>query len=162
MVVVGRLGAPHGVSGAVRVTSFTQPAENLFAYRPWLISDDGAFLPMEVEEVRLLGRHATVRLAGIRDREAAGRLRGRSIAVPRSALPVPEPDHEYYWHDLIGLRVVDRERGLLGTVSGLMETAAHDVLVVDDGRTLIPFVAAFVHQVDLEAGEIRVLWIEAG
>jgi 16S rRNA processing protein RimM len=161
LVVVGRLGAPHGVSGALRVTSFTHPADNLLAYRPWLISDDGTFRPVEVEEVRRLGRHLTVRLAGVGDREAAARLRGRNIVVPRSSLPDPASDHEYYWHDLIGLRVVDRRRGFLGTVCGLMDTPAHDVLVVDEGRTLIPFVAAFVEQVDLEAGEIRVVWIEA-
>jgi 16S rRNA processing protein RimM len=160
LVVVGRIGAPHGVSGALRVVSFTQPADNLFAYRPWFLDSGNGYRTVDVEDVRQVGNHLIVRLAGVNHREAAARLRGRSVAVPRSALPALESGSEYYWQDLIGLSVVDRERGVLGEVTALMETGAHDVLVVDDGRVLIPFVAAFVEAVELDEGVIRVAWVD--
>lgn len=159
-VIVGRIGAPHGVSGALRVVSFTQPADNLFSYRPWLLQTADGYREIEVEEVHRMGDRMIVRLAGVHDREAAARLRGRSVAVPRSALPPLDPGREYYWRDLIGLSVVDRDRGVLGEVTALLETGAHDVLVVDEGQVLIPFVAAFVEAVDLDEGVIRVAWVD--
>ena len=97
------------------------------------------------------------------DRNAAEAIDGFFIAAPRDALPQPE-ENEYYWGDLVGLEVINEAAETLGTVSGLLSTAAHDVLQGQDGEgkgaveRLIPFVAAFVLDVDLAARRIRVSW----
>lgn len=160
LVVVGRIGAPHGVAGAVRVTSFTQPPDNLLDYAPWLVRGAQGFVAMARESARWQGKNLVVHLAGVNDRDAALALRGRDIAVPRSALPALTPGEEYYWQDLIGMTVVDSERGPLGDVRDLLETGANDVLVVGEGELLIPFVSAFVTDVDVAARIIRVTWLD--
>ncbi|MEZ5558331.1 MAG: ribosome maturation factor RimM [Pseudomonadales bacterium] len=166
-VVVGRIGGAYGVQGWVRVTSFTEPAGNLLDYRPWRAQQRDRWSDVEVLDVRTHGSGLVARLGGVTDRDAAQRLAGCLIAVPRAALPATEAD-EYYWRDLIGLEVRDRDGALLGYVDHLLETGAHDVLVVQNraesdtrppsSPRLIPFVAQFVVRVDLAAGELIVDW----
>lgn len=97
------------------------------------------------------------------DRDAAEALRGARIFVARSSFPTPDKD-EYYWVDLLGLEVVNREGVHLGTVRELLSTGPQTVLVIgyeQDGKPaerMIPFVAAFVDEVDLAARRIRVDW----
>ena len=93
------------------------------------------------------------------DRNAAEAVTGYYIAAPREALPQPDKD-EYYWADLVGLTVRNSSGLLLGTVSGLLSTGAHDVLQVQDGEVerLIPFVAHYVTTVDMAARCITVEW----
>jgi len=119
----------------------------------------GEFSKTPVLEAAKHGKVLIAHLAGLDDREAAQAATGTEVAVPRSALPKRKAD-EYYWSELIGLKVTNRERDALGTVSGLLETGVHDVLVVKDGKIerLLPLVGAVVDAVDLEAGEIRVDW----
>ena len=109
-------------------------------------------------------RHADTVVAqaqGLGDRAAAERLRGRRVSVSRAAFP-RTVDDEYYWVDLIGLQVVNRDGALLGCVEGLVDTGAHAVLRVQPpgsaGERLIPFVSAYVDEVDLGARTIRVDW----
>jgi 16S rRNA processing protein RimM len=98
-------------------------------------------------------------LPGVEDRDAAEALAGAEVWVPRSALPKPKPG-EYYWVDLEGLRVVNREGIELGKVSYLFETGANDVMVVAGERDrLIPFLTdQFILDVDFEAGLVTVDW----
>lgn len=162
LVVVGRVGAPHGISGAVRVTSSTQPPENIERYRPWLVGSGGHFREVEVLGLRRHGHGYVVHLAGVDDRDQARALTGLSIAVRREVLPELASSREYYWQDLIGMTVVDGKGRRLGTVSKLLATGAHDVLVIgeSDQETLVPFVDAFVLDVDTVARIIRVDWPE--
>lgn len=162
LVIVGRIGAPHGVDGAVRVHSSTQPPENIEHYRPWLLGDGERFREVSVERLEAYRGGYLARLGGIGDREQAQALKGALIAVPRSALPPLEPGREYYWRDLIGLAVRQVDGTPLGRVTNLLETGAHDVLIVDDGsgERLIPFAEAFVVAVDLPEGCIVVDWQE--
>lgn len=164
LVIVGRVGAAHGLSGEIRVTSETQPPGNIEAYRPWLLGDGETFREVEVAAIRASRGAFLVRLNGVSDRDQAELLRGQRIAVPRSSLPALEPDREFYWRDLIGLTVVDGAGRSLGRVLRLLETGAHDVLVIGSdggqGETLIPFVDVFVEAVDLDGGRIQVDWPE--
>jgi 16S rRNA processing protein RimM len=99
-----------------------------------------------------------VKLEGCDDRDAAARLRGREVAVPRSELPA-NAEGEYYWSELIGLNVVSRDGAALGRVTGLLETGANPVLVVGgDRERLIPFVEAVVVKVDVAGGRLTVDW----
>ena len=162
-VIVGRIGAPHGVRGWVNVQSFTTPVDNVLRYRPWILEDcQGQLHRVDDFQVAVQGGRLRALLAGVATRDAATSLRGRMITVPAAALPEPAAD-EYYWRDLIGMRVVDAEGRSLGAVRELLETGADDVLVVTDeagNQTLIPFHRKFVHQVDLTEKVIRVDWLE--
>lgn len=155
-VALGEVAGVFGVRGWVRVRSDTRPPEAILDYPQWHVA--GA--EHECLEGRAHGPGLIVRLAGVEDRDAALALVGCTISVPRSALPDPEPG-SWYWVDLIGLQVVDTRGGVIGEVRGLMETAAHDVLVIDgpEGEVLVPFVQGpIVRGVDLDGGRITVDW----
>lgn len=162
LVIVGRIGAPHGVAGAVRISSATQPAENIEHYRPWLLGDGERFREVEVSWLRPHGAGYVAGIAGVTSRDQAEALRGSLIAVRRSALPDLEAGREYYWQDLVGMTVCHPDGRVLGTVKNLLETGANDVLVVQ-GRpreVLIPFVDGVVLDVDLTSGRMLVDWLE--
>ncbi|MDZ7669143.1 MAG: ribosome maturation factor RimM [Gammaproteobacteria bacterium] len=162
LVVIGRIGGAYGVSGMVRVSSATQPRDNIEHYRPWYVGTGRDCRALEVVELRVHGQGYVARLAGVTDRDQAQALAGQEIAVPRSALPALDDDGEYYWQDLMGLAVSDTAGRELGRVERLLETPAHDVLVIRDGdrETLIPFAAPFVVDVDLAGQTLRVSWQE--
>lgn len=162
IIVVGRIAGPFGIGGEVRVSSSTHPPQNLARYRPWLLECDGVWVDAGVAEVRRHGDGFIARLRGVADREAARGLAGTEIAVPRSVLPALDPDREYYWQDLIGLTVTNHDGSPLGTVDSLLETGAHDVLVIVDGqrRTLVPFAEPFLVEVNVAAGRLTVSWQE--
>ena len=99
------------------------------------------------------------KLEGVADRTAAEKFKGLLIAIPRSKLP-QQAENEYYWSDLIGMKVINQGNETLGTVESLLETGANDVLCVsnEQGEILIPFLNAVVQQVSLEEKIIRVDW----
>ncbi|HEX5513662.1 MAG TPA: ribosome maturation factor RimM [Gammaproteobacteria bacterium] len=160
LVVVGTIVGLYGVRGWVRVMSHTQPRENLLEYKQWRLGRHGAWRPATVEAGQAHGKGLVVKLQECADRDQARSLIGTEIAVPRSEL-APPADGEYYWVDLVGLRVETLAGQALGVVDYLFETGANDVLVVrgDDRERLIPFVTEqVVKQVDLVGGIIRVDW----
>jgi 16S rRNA processing protein RimM len=158
-VVVGRVEGIFGLAGWVRVFSHTRPRENLLSYDPWFLGEDSGWRPVHVAEKRSAPGKLFARIEGIEDRDSARALIGRDIAVRREQFG-PIAAGEYYWFDLVGLRVLDLADRDLGRVAGLRETGANDVLVVEgDAKLLIPFVIGHVvREVDLEGGVIRVDW----
>ena len=156
---MGRITAPFGVKGWVKVQPLTAAAKNLLDYPRWWVGRGADWQEYEIAEARVQSATAVVaRLAGCEAREAAERLRGGEVAVPRSQLPQTQPD-EYYWADLLGLTVVNGESQELGSIAGILQTGANDVLVVQGERErLIPFIAAVIRQVDAGAGIVRVDW----
>ena len=159
MVPMGRVTAPFGVKGWIKIYALTASAANLCEYPVWWLGHEGDWRETKVLGARTHGNMLIARLAGIEDREAAATLKGMTIAVPRAQLPAVA-DGEFYWADLIGLRVVNAQQHEFGRVARIVATGANDVLVVDaDGReTLIPFIADAIQAVDLAAGVIRVEW----
>ncbi|MDX1432665.1 MAG: ribosome maturation factor RimM [Gammaproteobacteria bacterium] len=158
-VVVGRVSGVFGVRGWVRVRSHTEPAERLLDYSPWLLEGAGEPRRLAPEQGRPHGEGLVAKLAGIDDRDQAMALVGADISVAREQLPALA-EGEYYWVDLIGLEVVNREGRSLGRVADLMATGANDVLrVTGERERLIPFVTHdVVLAVDLAAGRIDVDW----
>jgi 16S rRNA processing protein RimM len=157
---MGRVAAPFGVQGWVKVQPYSDDPSALLDFESWRIGRGAEQRHYSVEAVHDHGSALVAKLAGVDDRDAAYALRGQEISVARSDLPPPE-GNEFYWSDLIGLQVTNREGVDLGEVTSLLETGAHDVLVVKGRREhLIPFVAAFVGAVDLEKGTIEVDWGE--
>jgi 16S rRNA processing protein RimM len=160
-VIVGRFGGPYGVHGWVRVTSFTEPPDNLLLYEPWHVERDGQWQAYHPVKVRPHQQGFIACYANIPDRSVAAELTGRFIAVPRACLPALD-EEEFYWRDLEGLEVWNRGEKL-GVVDHLIETGSSSVLAVRGGsqETLIPFISQFVTRVDLAAARIDVDWEEA-
>ena len=158
-ILVGRLSGAFGVSGEIKCQSFTDPPERLLEYRPLAMRLENRELPLPRLNGRLTAKGLVLRLPDVADRDAAQALRGAELWVARSRLPALPPG-EYYWADLEGLRVVNREGADFGTVSHLFETPANPVLVaVAERERLIPFLPGrFVDAVDLDAGLISVDW----
>lgn len=161
-VAMGEVIGVHGVRGAVTIRSHTRPPDNLLHYPDWTL--DGVRGQQQVTATRggWVGKRLVVQLdvdgQVLDDRDAAAKLVGATILVPRSALP--DDDTGYYWADLVGLKVATTDDVPLGTVHSLMETGAHDVLVVRGERErLIPFVQPeIVKAVDLDSGLMTVDW----
>ena len=165
-LVVGKVVAAYGIKGWVKVLSFTDPKENIFDYQPWYLKTDKGWAPVKLTGGRVQGKGLVAQLDGATDRNVAeARFLGREIAIPRSVLPTLE-DGDYYWRDLIGLRVRTDAGEDLGKVTSLMETGANDVLVVrgdshslDRQERLIPWVPdEFVTEVNLGEGYLVVDW----
>jgi len=159
MIEVGRIGRPHGVRGWVRIDAATRPPESILEFRHWWLGDAEHAECHEVVAAQQQSGRIIARLQGIEDREAAAALRQLRIWVPRAALP-PLAEDEWYWADLIGLRVETRDGTDLGSVDSLLETGANDVLVVAGERErLIPWIQGeVVVSVDLSARRIVVDW----
>ena len=178
-VEVGRVVAAWGIKGWVKVLPFASDPQALFSSRRWFVrppeaggavqrpGSDAAFPTLlKVTQAKGHGDGVVAQLQEVDSRSAAEALRGARIFVGRSSFPTAGPD-EYYWVDLLGLDVVNRDGALLGSVLGLIDTGPHSVLrvapagaaeVKADAERLIPFVAAYVDEVSLERRRIVVDW----
>ena len=159
LVPLGYISGIHGTKGWFKVHSFTRPREAILEYQPWLLGKKQK--PVRIEGGRQQGKTIVASLPEIDDRDKARELVGLNIAIFRKQLPVPD-DGSYYWTDLVGLAVETKNGVELGRIVKMMETGAHDVMVVrGDRERLIPFVPGqIVIKVDLEAGELIVDWEE--
>jgi 16S rRNA processing protein RimM len=161
-LVVGRITGLYGVLGWVRVHSDTQDRADILELTPWMLKLNGEWRECELDAGRAQGPLVLARIAGYTDRDAARALIGADIAVHRAQLPQLAAG-EYYWADLIGMRVVDRAGQTLGQLASLLETGAHDVLVVrGEKETLIPYVPGiYVLSISPQDRLITVDWTEA-
>lgn len=165
MIVMGRIVAPFGIHGWLKVQPLGDDPLSWRKMSQWWIGPDAEsakesdWRAVSPNGLRMHGKGVVLAVGEIADRTAAESVDGWFLAAPREALPKPAKD-EYYWADLVGLRVLNLEGVALGEVSGLIDTGAHSVLQVQDGdvERLIPFVGAYVQEVSLESGEIRVDW----
>ena len=153
------IGAPWGLKGWVKVWSSTSPPESLLEHKQFH-GDSGTWKgELEVTEAKSQGRFLAFRFAGCDSREAAERLKGAELQLLRSSLPAAEPG-EYYWHELIGLKVTTNTGVELGTIVEMMETGSNDVMVVEgDRRRWVPFIEPeVVLKIDLADGSCLVDW----
>jgi 16S rRNA processing protein RimM len=158
IVVLGRIGGAFGVHGWVRITSYTDPAENILEYDRWLIGGPGSWRPIEIEDGRVTSKGVLVKLTGIETPEDARLQGGVEIGVRRIDLPTPAPG-EYYRTDLEGLEALTKDGEALGRVDHFRATPAGDVVVVRGAREhWIPFVKDRIVKVDLDAGRIVFDW----
>lgn len=158
-IVVGRIAGLYGVRGWVKVYSHTQPRENILNYSPWYLHLDGGWKALKLLDGKPHGKGIVARLEGYEDRDRAATLVQQDVAIQAEQLP-EAGEGEYYWSELIGLRVETLEGVELGRVDHLLETGSNDVLVVRGERErLIPYVPEqVVREVDLAAQRIRVDW----
>ncbi|MDB5998682.1 MAG: rRNA processing protein RimM [Rhizobacter sp.] len=174
-VEVGRILDAFGVKGWIKVQPYSSDPKGLMASRRWFLKafegaakKPGAAAPsyprfLDITVSQLHGDNVVAQPRGVADRGGAEALRGASVFVSRANFPAAGID-EYYWVDLIGLSVVNREGASLGTVIGLMDTGPHSVLRLqpDEGpdaeERLVPFVAAHIDEVSLENKRIVADW----
>lgn len=179
-IEVGRIVGAWGVKGWVRVQAFSPDPQALFSSRQWLLArplagEAGARPPatlqrVKLREVREHGDGIVAFFHDVDDRSGAEALKGMMVVVSRKSFPTPDAD-EYYWVDLVGCAVVNRQGDRLGTVVELFATGPTSVMRVRDealmvagsgpeaqAETLVPFVAAYVDSVSLAERRILVDW----
>ena len=172
-IEVGRIADAWGIKGWFKVLPYSASPEALFSSKRWYLQPaekgpkvfDGTVL-MRIKEAREHSDTVVASSHEVPDRTVAESLRGARIFVSRASFPTPDAN-EYYWVDLIGLEVWNREGLRLGRVSELMSTGPHDVLVLSvsdspEGEKspdrMIPFVEAFIDEVQPDQGRILVDW----
>lgn len=157
-IIIGRFGSTFGVDGWIKVNSFTNPHEKILEYNNWLIKKDGIWQPVNIEKKQLRGKHILVKIVGFNSPEVVKIFASKEIVINKQSLPIL-PKGEYYWNELIGLAVFNKEGIDLGIVTGLIETGSNDVLVVkQDRERLIPYLSFVVYDVDLKNKKIIVDW----
>ena len=177
-VEVGRIAGAWGVKGWIKVQAFSSDPQALFSSKRWFLKAPAALgagvrpgsawpALLRVVQAREQGDSVVAQIHDLSDRAAAEVLRGAVICVSRASFPTADAG-AFYWVDLIGLSVSNREGQSLGVVTGLLETGAHCVLqILGDGdpaeagkpvERLIPFVDAYIDHVDLEARRIVADW----
>lgn len=176
-VEVGVITGAWGIKGGVRIKPFSADPQALFSTKRWywqlpeaLPSAQrdrlvGLAQPLRVASAREQGDNIVALLQDLDDRDVAQACKGLRLFVRRSSFPTAD-EGEYYWVDLIGLEVFNRQQERLGTVAGLMQTGPHSVLRIEDidarsGKSLerlVPFVDAYVDSVDLPSKRLQVDW----
>ena len=169
-IEVGRIADAWGIKGWFKVLPYSADPEALFSSKRWFVmpAEKGAKTfsgvgRLAIKEAKTHSDTVVACAHEVDDRNAADSLRGARIFISRNSFPTAQKD-EYYWVDLIGLEVVNREGISLGHVRDLLSTGLQTVLVIDfeaDGKTqerMIPFVAVYVDDVDLNARRILVDW----
>jgi 16S rRNA processing protein RimM len=169
-VEVGRIADAWGLKGWFKVLPYSALPEALFSSKRWILlptekarkSFSGARM-LAIKEAREQADCIVATAHGVECREAAQALRGARVFVARSSFPTAGRD-EFYWVDLIGLEVINRQGEYLGTVRELLATGSQTVIVIEyllDGKLqdrMIPFVSVYIDDVDLAARCINVDW----
>lgn len=146
-LIIGKVGAPHGVKGWVKINSYTEQTSGIFDYQPWRLSLGQKEQSYEVEEWRLHSKAIVAKLVGVDDRDQAEAIKNFEISVKAEMLPELAED-EFYWRDLVGMKVLTDKGYDLGVVKELFETGSNDVLLVkanhNDGfgkkERMIPYI----------------------
>ncbi len=168
-VILGRITGVYGVKGWIKVFSYTDPMEAIVDYSPWFIrAENRSQSPWRQVKLKAGKRHAktvVAKLEHCNNRDEAMAYVGTEIAIEQQQLEQLKEENEFYWRDLIGLRVINQQDIELGVVKSLMETGANDVLVVVsevNGKVierLIPWTMDIaIITVDIEQGMITVDW----
>lgn len=158
-ITVGRFGRPHGIKGFVTIHSFTEPRDNILRYTDWRVFLNNEWQPIHLLSVAVQHKAIIAQVEGYPERESVARLTNLDIAVAKEQLADLEPG-EFYWHDLIGMKVVNQKGEVFGNVIEIMPTGSNDVLVVQgEKKYLIPYLPGqFVTNINAEQQLITVDW----
>ena len=158
LILMGRIGAAHGIRGEVRIQSFTEDPMALVDYGPLATSKPG--LTVKILSARTTTNVLVARLDGVNDRSAAERLNGVELFVDRTLLPEPEDDDDFYHADLIGLHARLSDGSEIGVVAAVPNFGAGDLLEIRDPRSgdtyLYPFSKAVVPEIRIAEGYLLI------
>ena len=161
-ISIGKIVAPHGVRGDVRVVPLTDFPDRFQGMKQIMLEDG---VSLTVENVKYHNQFILLKFQGLDDMNAVEKLRGKQIQVTRDAL-VKLPEGHYYTFDIVGLKVQTETGEELGVVTDVIQTGSNDVYVAEqDGRTtLIPALKEVVLRIDLAGGLMLVRlqeeWVE--
>lgn len=174
LITLGKVQGIFGLNGALKIYSWTSPKENIFKYKSWQLdfseaknSAESNQTPKQYKlcEGRQHKKGLIAFLEGISTATDAQQMIGAYIKILKSELPILA-ENEYYWSDLIGLKVFNLDGYLLGKVKELIETGANDCLIVapcsnsfDVKERVLPYLSPeFIKKIDLDAGSIEIDW----
>jgi 16S rRNA processing protein RimM len=156
LVLMGRVLAPWGLKGAVKVQRF---GSSLWKFSEWWVGEPGKHRKVAVAECREHGGHLVARFEGCTSPEEAAAFRGAEVAIERKDLP-KTAEHEFYQADVVGFEVVNAQGEILGRVKEFFSAGAHDVMRVEHGdrERLLPVAGDVIRKIDLQAGRVEVEW----
>jgi 16S rRNA processing protein RimM len=163
-LVVGTIGAPYGVKGWVKITTFTHEQDGVFTYTPWLLGQENK--EYVVDQWRTHNKGLVAKLVGVETRDDAESIKNLDISIKAQQLPQLAGD-DFYWRELVGMQVVTEKGYSLGVVKELFETGANDVMLIKANlndafgqkERMVPYLLdQVVKQVDREAKTITVDW----
>ncbi|WMT86944.1 ribosome maturation factor RimM [Pelagibacterium sp. 26DY04] len=164
-ILMGRIGAAHGIKGEVRITAFTEDPLAIADYDP--LQTDRKGLSVSIAKARVAKNVVIATLKGVTDRNEAEKLNGVSLYVNREQLEAPDED-EFYHADLIGLEVRHGDGTVLGTISTIENFGSDDLLDVRLAGTrksvYLPFTKAVVPELHISEGYVVAVppegWLE--
>ena len=160
LVIMERIVAPYGVQGWVKVLPDTEAIDGLLEHDVWQVGKDNAWQARKLKSGKVHNDVLVVKLEGVNDRDAALTCKGMLVAVPRGSLPELD-ETEFYWSDLIGLIVRNKQNVEFGKIIDVFETGANDVIVVKgEIERLIPFAEHTIVDVNIEKQTMLVDWDE--
>lgn len=153
-IAIGRVSKPHGVKGEIRIAYFNPEDPQFFSHYQmiYLQGDEKSLHPYRLLTVRPHKKFILAQLEGIQSRAEAEQLRGKVVLIDPADLPPLEAD-EYYWQDILGMRVVSETGEDVGTIKEIVPTGSNDVYVVQKGAQefLIPATKDVIMSIDIEA-----------
>ncbi len=155
-IIIGRIRAPHGVRGELRVEVLTDFPERFQAFKRLYIGD--SHTPYDVERARFTPKGVLLKLVGVDFRDKAGLFARSYVALPESEL-APLPAGSFHHHQIKGIKVYADDGGFLGTVTEIITTGSNDVYIVrneDGGEILLPATTEVVRTIDVESQRIVV------
>lgn len=152
-IVIGKIAKAQGLAGELKVIPFSGNPDDLSSFQEIMLVRGSEKSTYTVEKCRSHGKFAIVKLREIRSRDEAEAQIGTEVLVLQSQMPTLAAD-EFYWHDMVGMRVVTEQGQELGKVTSLIATGAKDVMVVtgQNHEYLIPVVHEIIVRQDKEAG----------
>ena len=157
-LLVGKINGFFGLQGWVKVFSYTSPRSNILNYSPWSIKFEDIFQEIDVIKGREQSKTIVAHIKGIDNREDSQKFIGKDVYIDKDQLPELK-EGKYYWHELIGFKVINKNQENLGVVDYFVETGANDVLVVRGKKEhWIPYIEPFLISIDTQNKEILVDW----
>lgn len=164
LMKIGQLKKPYGIKGWLWVFSDTDDRTAIFDMQPWYMKTAMGMKPLTVKAWREQGSGIVAQFEQVPDRNVAETMNGVTLWVEQDVLPETGED-EYYWSDLIGVRVFNEQDEYLGDITEMFETGAHDIMRVaatsdslDDEERLIPWHKQTVLEVDITAKTVVAAW----
>lgn len=155
-IVIGKFGRPHGIQGLIKVFSFTDPLENLIEYEPKYIGINNDWQKVTFKKLIPKDKYFLALIQNYNTRDEVSFLTNIEIAIKKEQLPKLDAN-EYYWHQLIGLKVINQNNTLLGQVIEVLPTGSNDVLIVKgEKRILIPYRPEIIKEIN--ENQISVDW----
>jgi 16S rRNA processing protein RimM len=159
-LLIGQINGLFGVQGWVKLFSYSNPRKNILSYQPWHIQIDGEWHTLEIVKGRVQGKTIVAQLKGVNDREVARGYIGTEIYIEKSQLPKLSKG-EYYWDELAGLEVRNKEGVILGKISYMVDTGSNNVMVINgDKEHWVPYIEPFLISIDMDSRQVLVDWDE--